>query len=1494
MDRAFRVVVVSSALVAITMFGFVVLTPTVSAATRTWTTDTDWNDPDAVFLATEVIGTGVPAKVEILKDAIDWVNRLPAASPGWREGASMAFAAYDNIVVLFGGYNFTDLDQTWEYDYAANLWTQNPVNPHPPRRSYAGMSYDPVNQVMVLYGGVNTADPDIWLTDTWEYDVVSNTWAQTGGRGSGPMMYDVPLAYDASAQRHILIGWNITNQQMETWAYDPATDAWTNRNAGSQPVPRSGHATAYHAFRSRTVLFGGTDLFPPGQTLADTWEYDYASNLWFQLGASGPTARTSHAMAYRPQSTSVLLFGGQGDSNMFQDTWRFTSAATWEAISPPTTPSARRSAAFTYDDSRDVGTLYGGTEQSGQRRGDTWALGAAYRVTGKYASGTLDSGAAAVDWQTIWWNKTSQPPNTYLRFQIATSNSPSGPWDYVGPTGTVSSYYTTPGSAIWSGADGQRYLRFLADFGSMDTQQTPSMEDVGIGYTVPSVPPYIVSEDPVCPSFTVPMTTVPRIIFSESMNRATVFVNFSTGTPVTWNYVWSVGDSVLDLQHAQPFGENQVYRLLIQGRDLSGDPLTTTTTPGVCDGIPSEPWIFVTDKVNPTVTVTNPAFQQIDVPLTALIVVTFSEPMNPASVTWNLTPFVDLTPSWSVGDSVLTLSHTVPFPQCRQHTALVNGTDKAGLLLVPGTIPNPWTFSTFCINPYIETTIPASGQTDVPLDQSVIVNFHEPMNTASVQWQLLRGPPTTFTPQWSNGNRRLTLTHPNFPGCAVYEMRISGNDVDGYPLIPGPPGSAANPWTWVTLCSNPYVFYAVPADGDTNVSVVQDITIWFSEMMNPASVVVDIQPPITRNPDQWQGQNTVLVITHTGFMECLRYRVRVVSGTSGAGFPLVPGAFPNPWSFDTICESPYVLSTDPADGDTAVPLDKAIVISFNEPMVPSSVIYPTLPAITLTPEWSNGDRTLTLRHTVLFIECQVYEVSVDGQGQDGRYLLIPGPGAPNSWTFTTRCPGFYITREDPADGEQDVPLGKSIVVEFSEAVDTATFNANIVPSLGLNPTWSAGDTVVTLDHPTPFTECVTHTVTITAKNRSGGDLQTGIPGAKPNPWSFRAVCVPPEILLTDPADGDIGVSLAAPIIVTFSERMLRSSVTWNIVPGIVLTSAWTAVDTILTLSHSAPFQPTTLYTVTISGTDLDGIPLGPGPVPNPWSFTTSPGLSAPGGLQVLRMPPNGIRLTWRAVPDASEYVVYGSLNRFAPWPWPQRAVVTTTFYDAPNDLTDGLTRYYIVRARDFAGSQSPNSTMGVKLPITVSFSAGRSNVYWLSLPYRSAYKNASDISDELTGTRIDVVAKWDAATQRSILWYYIRGGWEGTDFAINPGDGIFIGVRAGFSWVLNGTDGDNELTFALNPPPQQNFNWISLPLTSTYRRASDIVLAIEGSLGGSAHTKIEEVARWDPLTQTLVKFSWSPTGWSGTDFSLVTGEGIYLKIVASFAWTPDLITPEVP
>jgi hypothetical protein len=101
-----------------------------------------------------------------------------------------------------------------------------------------------------------------------------------------------------------------------------------------------------------------------------------------------------------------------------------------------------------------------------------------------YPSGTLESSSHdcgyAADFLKISWDGQT-PGSTELKFQIATNNNNST-WNFVGPDGSLSTYYQTSGSNIWSGHDGNRYIKYKVYLSTLILCQTPQLDEVRITF----------------------------------------------------------------------------------------------------------------------------------------------------------------------------------------------------------------------------------------------------------------------------------------------------------------------------------------------------------------------------------------------------------------------------------------------------------------------------------------------------------------------------------------------------------------------------------------------------------------------------------------------------------------------------------------------------------------------------------------------------------------------------------------------------------------------------------------------------------------------------------------------------------------------------------------------------------------------------------------------------------------------------------------------------
>lgn len=236
-------------------------------------------------------------------------------------------------------------------------------------------------------------------------------------------------------------------------------------------------------------------------------------------------------------------------------------------------------------------------------------------------------------------------------------------------------------------------------------------------------------------------------------------------------------------------------------------------------------------------------------------------------------------------------------------------------------------------------------------------------------------------------------------------------------------------------------------------------------------------------------------------------------------------------------------------------------------------------------------------------------------------------------------------------------------------------------------------------------------------------------------------------------------------------------------------------------------------------------------------------------------------------------------------------------------LTDS-NYFYILRAENEAG-ESAYSTMVYSTKNTYTYNSVLANTNWISIPYNSVYKKASDIVNDIEGStgnnsnkKINTVTLWKAGTQdvESYKYNSVLGKWVGTDFTINSGDGISLilsGQTSSFDWTVVGSDTVTQKTFNLNSGIS-NYNWMSIPYSTKFLTASEVVTNIEGSTGSGTNQKINRISIWNPTTQSINSYSYnnSLNSWTGTDFVLNPGAAVRIDLSGgnqNVTWTPYLV-----
>jgi hypothetical protein len=182
-------------------------------------------------------------------------------------------------------------------------------------------------------------------------------------------------AYDSGSDRVIVVGGETDPSHyvpVVTWAYDIATNTWTNMAPPQSPGRLDG-PIVYDNAADRTILFAGDKLLndslrdepccPAGiDSDSQTWAYNYHANTWTNLKATGgPSGLVGARMVYDTKADRMILFGGlnvpllwSGNAVYHNETWVYDfTTNTWTNMHPTTIPPGQNFFQMDYDAASD-------------------------------------------------------------------------------------------------------------------------------------------------------------------------------------------------------------------------------------------------------------------------------------------------------------------------------------------------------------------------------------------------------------------------------------------------------------------------------------------------------------------------------------------------------------------------------------------------------------------------------------------------------------------------------------------------------------------------------------------------------------------------------------------------------------------------------------------------------------------------------------------------------------------------------------------------------------------------------------------------------------------------------------------------------------------------------------------------------------------------------------------------------------------------------------
>jgi len=227
------------------------------------------------------------------------------------------------------------------------------------------------------------------------------------------------------------------------------------------------------------------------------------------------------------------------------------------------------------------------------------------------------------------------------------------------------------------------------------------------GTTTQGSLPTIILTNPVNGATAVPINQKVSAIFSTAMNAATIngttFTLTGPGmTAVAGSVSYAAGSNTAIFIPTANLAPSTTYTATVTNgaQDLAGNALGAGAAPN--------PWTFTTgtaaSTTAPTITLTNPANVATNVQLNTTVNATFSEAMDPTTLTtatFTLTAppgatLVTGTVSYAPATDIATFTPTSPLAPNIEYTATVTtgAKDTFGNALAAGPVPNPWTFTT--------------------------------------------------------------------------------------------------------------------------------------------------------------------------------------------------------------------------------------------------------------------------------------------------------------------------------------------------------------------------------------------------------------------------------------------------------------------------------------------------------------------------------------------------------------------------------------------------------------------------------------------------------------------------------------------------------------------------------------------------------------------------------------------------------------------------------
>lgn len=303
----------------------------------------------------------------------------------------------------------------------------------------------------------------------------------------------------------------------------------------------------------------------------------------------------------------------------------------------------------------------------------------------------------------------------------------------------------------------------------------------------------------------------------------------------------------------------------------------------------------------------------------------------------------------------------------------------------------------------VQGVYPEYNQSGVSISQNIIIAFNQPMVTMSVEPEIWIAPALEYSLKWLYGNTVVVLELEN---PMNYDTRYTIDVIAAVLSIydTNMAEDIRSIYTTASPGNSPQVIQILPVDGISNASTGSPMQITFDMPMDRESAewAINVSPTIEYGV-MWRDSDTIAVLQ---CLEPLAFDTEftvTVDGTtqSVAGEEMGTGYTSS--FFTGIHGAPAVTGSIPVNGQTAIPLDYPIQITFDRSMDPDSVesLLTVSPGFEYSTAWYDANFVLQINSSTPLDLNQSYSITIGAEAESAFGQPL---GEDYTFSFTTLIP----------------------------------------------------------------------------------------------------------------------------------------------------------------------------------------------------------------------------------------------------------------------------------------------------------------------------------------------------------------------------------------------------------------------------------------------------------------------------------------------------------